>query len=792
MSTNGCKPLELGIPGAGEDLLLHGVPFRVVRRDGRVAPLAYGRRVDVGHTVGCLFFLGMTTQARSGECGWSGERFYGYERKLYLGDVLGRVHLLYEGNVMDTLPLIFGVNVWNYETFSAVRPHEEPVFPVFAPYREPFESDASARRLLDESLILLENESGEKYTKYGLAYEARPRRLEQLWLRPWGARSAGIGISAITVAEPEAEAFAPAATSAWRMTNDGFYVQRRYFPALDRLARRLYQYRDEIPAHFSPSAPEGYRGPSVRLTGAPEAELLANVYAHNIHDMATNKVEDSGRMHTSTRNSPCYGFYEGIGTFRKVGQYNYFEQMWSRDLGRLLCELIEHGERERCVRAADVMLQYLYDPSVTYTRPHWKRIINASELGVFPEDYRGMSFQEFVQGRENDGHASVMLMLYRLFHHGCVGVEYLRAHWQQLVDAAEWFCWQMESPGESAFNGVLCSESEASNGEYGGYDLFSNSYAEAALRAFARLAHAVGNDPLARRWQSCADRLWQGIERAFTAWHPRYGRVLAEPESDNWPSDLKRMASLLLLPELMGYDPAQDSPGRCELWANTYRAQKEQFFSPMVGGSMGYGQGYTTQTALLLDEVEDYTPCLEWAARFSYHHSEHPYIVPEGVTYHPSGRFWYRHTDLGNAVQQTEIVKCVRLVLGLDDLQPELGLRLVPRLADGWQGLEVQDYPVVGFCGGQQVRVPVTWRYRRQGDGYAATLTSGCPLRVHSVRIGPFPPDTDRVWVSGAPGAISLQQRGSRRYAYVPVERDVLELRLEARISSQAHTARAG
>ena len=63
------------------------------------------------------------------------------------------------------------------------------------------------------------------------------------------------------------------------------------------------------------------------------------------------------------------------------------------------------------MRAADVFCQYLYDPSQVYQRPHWKRIANASELGVFPENYDGISFQEFVQGRENDGHASVMLML---------------------------------------------------------------------------------------------------------------------------------------------------------------------------------------------------------------------------------------------------------------------------------------------------------------------------------------------------------------------------------------------
>src|SRR5512139_3120093 len=105
---------RLTCPGTSptESLTIHDVPFNVTREDGRIAPLPYGVELPVGAQVDALFFLGMVTRARSGECGWAGERFYGYQRKLYLGDVLGRVHLLYDGNIMDAVPLIFGVNVW--------------------------------------------------------------------------------------------------------------------------------------------------------------------------------------------------------------------------------------------------------------------------------------------------------------------------------------------------------------------------------------------------------------------------------------------------------------------------------------------------------------------------------------------------------------------------------------------------------------------------------------------------------------------------------------------------------
>ena len=43
-----------------------------------------------------------------------------------------------------------------------------------------------------------------------------------------------------------------------------------------------------------------------------------------------------------------------------------------------------------------------------------------------------------------------------------------------------------------------------------------------------------------------------------------------------------------------------------------------------------------------------------------------PYIVPEGVQIDPTGRFRYRTGDLGNGVQEAEIIKALRMVIGVD------------------------------------------------------------------------------------------------------------------------------
>jgi hypothetical protein len=77
----------------------------------------------------------------------------------------------------------------------------------------------------------------------------------------------------------------------------------------------------------------------------------------------------------------------------------------------------------------------------------------------------------------------------------------------------------------------------------------------------------LGDERLTRRWQEHADRLQVGIEQRFVTTHPRHGKVWCEPETNNWPSELKRLASLMLMAEMDGYDPAQAAPDAQSMWA---------------------------------------------------------------------------------------------------------------------------------------------------------------------------------------------------------------------------------
>jgi hypothetical protein len=455
-----------------------------------------------------------------------------------------------------------------------------------------------------------------------------------------------------------------------------------------------------------------------------------------------------------------------MGTF-KNNAASYASHMWARDVGRMLLELLFSGEHARTVRAAEVFHRYLYDPCVRFARPHWKRIINASELS--PE------LRQFVAGKENDGHAAIMLFIHGLWARGAVGIEWLRANRKPIADAAGWFLWQMENPAESSFDRVLYSESEASTQRYGGYDLFSNAYACHALAAYAELAHAMQDAALEEQCRGAVVTLKRGIMERFTTTHPRYGRIFVDTIDDVWTWEYKRFAPVFLLPDLAGYDPESVDLETCTIARNTYRAQKEDYFSSAAGRQMGYGQGYLTETALVLDELEDYSSCVEQAALFCYHHSDHPYIVPEGVIMHPSGRFWFRNCDLGNAVQQGEIVKCARLVVGLDDLSPRTGLKIIPRLPGSWSSIELEGHPIVTEQDGRITRVPISMEYARRGAGYILKLTADEPILVDSVRLGPM--GNEEVKVEGATDFVT-EKRAGRAFTRVFIQRELRTLSL--------------
>ena len=129
----------------------------------------------------------------------------------------------------------------------------------------------------------------------------------------------------------------------------------------------------------------------------------------------------------------------------------------------------------------------------------------------------------------------------------------------------------------------------------------------------------------------------------------------------------------------------------------------------------GYGQGFFTQAALLQDDINTYTKCLEGIARLGYDGSVadplafdmNPWVMSECFNYenyeqgsdHTFGALSLGRREVmdnpgdeGNLVQEAEIIKVIRLVIGARS--EERRLVIMPRLPWMWDSVEVKDYPV--------------------------------------------------------------------------------------------------
>jgi hypothetical protein len=168
----------------------------------------------------------------------------------------------------------------------------------------------------------------------------------------------------------------------------------------------------------------------------------------------------------------------------------------------------------------------------------------------------------------------------------------------------------------------------------------------------------------------------------------------------------------------------------------------------------------------MLDLVQEYTDCVNASANLCYHHTDVPYVVPEGVILHGSGQYWFRNSDLGNAVQQAEIVKEARLMLGVDDFDPA-ALKIVPRLPATMTAMEAKGLPVITSDGVKSV----DYRYERSTDlplwatdghtSYSMSLMGD--VTVGEVRFGPFASEA----ITAGGSLTKVERINGYYYAYV-------------------------
>jgi len=736
-------PLAMNAGGESRGKILdrYGVPFME-----EILPLTTGgsAQVDVGAPVKRIFLLGMTdtdklpgrkqledptfrslsslirwaTPAR----GWADPR--NTSVRFFVGDELGRIRLDYADGSSQIFPLILGEGVWWGRAFYD--------------YQEPFPTDAQLRQALTSALRLYPPTPVED-GNYVAVIIPKLVPIRSLTFSNSPVKQGTLLIAGITVESAQTNRIAgatPLAPGAFSPEFETFARTKALHPLgedenkteqrLNNLRLALYTSDADFKGHVAKIVPPGYSGPEVSFKGAIFAEILANVFRYNVQDIA-DKIDAEGMYHTSTKGALSWGGYSGFGFFR-TNFGRYYDASFSRDMGRSLQELAALGDTNDAARCADYCRRmarlYTTNPALrlkgTVLPPHWGQLINRPSRGSF----------------ENDGQGLTMLFLYKLWEQLPDRDDWLRARWPDIQAAGDWILWQFAHPEISgATNGLLHTTGEAAHGN--GYSVFADSICMNALEAFAQMADSIGETNSAAQWRERAILMRQAITGHYIVNDPKYGRVWTLAYAD-WPHQSGVLGPLIIQADYQGFAPEDNNPEWRAVNEATYQRLID-IYQPFgfYGQAMGYGQGFVTEAALLLDRMRDATTMLDWAAKEIYDPKFGSYIVPEGCEIDPTGRFWYRIGDLGNGVQEGEIVKTLRLVIGVDDTHPDR-LQFFPRMPYGWKEIAVAKYPIAFERAGQMATTHLSYQLKRSGNKMTLEISSDEELGPVAMRLGPF------------------------------------------------------
>jgi hypothetical protein len=732
----------------GQMLYRYGVPFLSTPAHPATKDVI---QASVGVTVKRIFLLGLIETQRPSA--WSSPLTYA--SRYIVGDNLGTIRLHYADGSTQDYPLILGESVWWGLPFYQTR--------------EPFPTDTRLRNAFEQSMRLYPAAPVDD-GNYVAVIAPKNAPLASIEITNSPEKHGSVAISGITVEiAPDARIPGALPIAAGDLTPEfrKFIAEKPLRPAgvdeegskqrLTALSDAFYSTDADFKQPIPVEVPAEYSGPRVTFKGNNYAVALQNAFYANVQDML-DKIDADGTYHTSTRNALSWAGNPRsaggeFGTFRKdVGVY--YGDAWSRDLGRTMQELTELGFLAKTTPTADFAFRsartWAQSPALKYNGtslpPHWNRVIN---------------HPDFAQPFENDGHGLIALFIYKLWQRVPNRDAWLRARWPDVKAAGDWIPWQFDHADiTGAKGGVLYTTGESAAGK--GYSVYPDAVCMTALEALAQMADSIGETQSATLWRDRAAKMRQAIPVRYVITDPRYGQVWTLDYA-GWPNQSTVLGPLIFLADYRGFAPQDDDPS----WRPVNTAAYQRLIDTyrpfgFYGWAMGYGQGFVTQAALLLDRMKDVTPMLNWTARETYDAEIHSFVVPEGAQVDPTGRYVFRTGDQGNGVQEAEIVKIFRLLIGVDDNQPQR-LRILPRLPYGWSEIAISKYPA--FVEQNENRKAAMLRYdlRRTGRSLSLDISADRPLGPVSMRLGPFEkqPAAADVLVNGKhPSDARIEQSG--------------------------------
>lgn len=784
-------PLPRGLVHLGfarrrlEYLSADGVPF-VTAGDGKMVKFRGGWAEFAGGFTGeRLHLLGAIAEDTSN---------YGRVCKranAFFGDELGTICVRYAGGGEDVFPIILGVNCWLGREWQSAMDISGSGNPADR-FAGPFYSDPQAYAALEHARMWRTVDG--KPNRWGrISLELQHKPVEKVTFTRSQDFVAEPVFSAITVecGESQATLFPlpqvtvddSASAAAGPAMAPADLVGQALADRVGPLQLALYRCEATLPDNPALERPADYQGPDVRFAGPGRwAGMLSNTFAYALRDTVAKLVPGPDTSATSTPLAPLYGAH-GIWKLN-VGRGNFsiYNGYWSRDHGRTALERYELGlaAASPCeVEFTDRSAHLLCVP------PHQAQ--EGDQIRPANYWYATTTTGQRIYGNpENDGHGLVMLMRYAHWLHSGQSRQWLERYWNGTVEAAQWICWQLDNPlrrtpGQIKKSGtrrerlvgmeqpadVLYTSSECSG--YRDCEIYSNACCLFGLRAAVRMAKAAGQGELARTWQSYADRLEAGIAKHMVVDSP-FGPIWRFSAQSSWEAWCEAAGPLLVGCDLESFDASRAmSKEWLKISANTYEFLRNRFPDMIVPGHFGYGFGLFLQHALLLDRMADASRIIENILRVNYDGRVDPWIIGELIAVRRDRTMWYRGGDHGNSVQQGEVLKGMRLMLGVDDLDAD-HTRLMPRLPDFCDGVEVKGYDAMVRSGESIVQADLDLSVKRVAGGWEiAAKFSAAPKKL-SVRVGPFAKGArGQARVNGQPAPAKWANSGDSAWAWVTI-----------------------
>jgi hypothetical protein len=787
---------------------VNGVPFQVAdwqdRLPGPVLVHPYGeipidlpgekktKAFRVGGVVADhIYFAGMVSSYDCGT-GWMYHKSNDVSQEQFVGDRLGEIVIRYADRSTESIPLIFGYTIFWYAAFNTADVEPAAQFDGGIAQASPFVDDPKAMRDLDRCLFLNEGYPESQFA-YILKYQPQRKAIKTIAIKPNPKLLGDPLIGAITLETARPGNIlaplpaVPKTNVRWKTLTRKDLDQKSIAGKIRRLQSHLYTFEKDIPSRFETDIPPGFKGPRLDFEGNRYADMLTNIYYHSARVMA-QMVADDGSTTGCSEALPWWGlFRHAMGCYKKPRLKRFPSryagvggEVWSRDFGRAIFELAGLGFDVKSRAAVS-----LCDRSIDLCHPpHWTRVWIPSHL---EQERRTLDGSRYRGMPENNGHGLVTLARYRTWNASGRDRRWLTRHWEATKKAADWIFWQLEHPTiRNQPRGTIFTTGEVGTGWH---DVYSNAACLNALKASVQMASSLNKAGEVKRWtaavklmQNAQDKHLVDRNNAKSTWRFIHTDDLYQRRTD-WRQYGQSLGPIIMAADTMGYDLRDWGENSLAISRHTLLDRLAEAIPPYYFCSIiGYGQGFITQAALLLDEMGHSEQLIRALAKYVYFPDHLPWIVPEGTIVHPSGKYWYRVGALGNQVQVGEVIKILRIMLGVDDFDPH-HLKVMPRIPATWKGFTLYDFPATTSSKGKLSSVPLNVTYGLSRRQYKLELTSKKPLDRVSFRLGPLKKRTGRlpVQINGKEESFPVVKSGDSSWVWIANVRNVSKVSILCR-----------